>query len=113
MGSGASTEQRGGPVRVAQIGEVCKERIAVVGQEAKWSEATENSPGSLVSRECASRGLLHWTLRVINAKRVIIGAVPADFGTGTTADLGCPPPEPRWAVGHGVSGYTWCACAQS
>ena len=105
MGSGFSAEKRSGPVRAAQIGDVCKERIAVDGQRATWSKVDEDSPSSLISRECASRGLLHWTLRVTGAKRIIISAVPADFGTGETADLACPPPEPRWAVGHGVKGF--------
>lgn len=103
MGSGVSSEARGGPVRDAQLGDYCTSAISVDGTKATWNAGAEQ-PSTVISRQAASRGLLHWTVRVSSARRIILGVVPADFGTGVTEDLACPPPEPRWTVGHGVRG---------
>jgi len=103
MGAGASSAGGGGEVWAARLGECCAKHVTATEREAVWSGADGDGPSSAVSRQAVASGVLSWTLRVSGEPRIILGAAPAEFGSGATAGLACAPPVPGWAVGHGVS----------
>ena len=103
MGAGASSAGGGGQVWAARLGECCAKHVTATEREAVWSGADGDGPSSAVSRQAVASGVLSWTLRVSGEPRIILGAAPAEFGSGATAGLACAPPVPGWAVGHGVS----------